>query len=74
MVRYEVISKLNGKFKTLIALGFIPVHINDWKRIYEHYLIERKSHKKMQSYCNTAERFRVNEMTVRRIVDWMETS
>ena len=74
MVRYEVISKLNGNFKILIALGIIPIQISDWKKIYEHYLIERKTLKKMQSYTNTSERFSVSEMTVRRIVDWMETS
>lgn len=74
MVRFEVLKSLNGNFDVLIALGIIPVQISNWLSIYKHYLKEFENHGKMQSYCNTSERFRCSESTVRRVVDWMESN
>ena len=73
MVRFEVLQNLNGKFDVLIGLGVIPIQISNWMSIYKHYLKERENHGKMQSYCNTSERFRCSENTVRNTVKWMES-
>lgn len=74
MVRYEMLKSLNGQFHALIAMGIIPIQISTWISIYNHYLKEIKTNGKMQSYCNTSERFRCSEKTVMRVVGWMESN
>jgi hypothetical protein len=70
--RYQTIKSLNVNFNVLIGLGIVPIHIYDWIHIYEYYLIERKSEKKMQSYENTAENFKISTWQVMNVVKWME--
>ena len=73
--RYETLKKTEN-FKTLIALGVIPITTFDWLTIYEWYLNERKLNTKMQSYQNTADSRKpaVSEKHVRNIVKWMESN
>jgi hypothetical protein len=70
--RYEIIKDLNGNFKTLVSLGIVPIQIHDWVNIYEFFLIERKTEKKMQSYENTAENFKISTRQVMNVIRWME--
>jgi hypothetical protein len=70
--RYEIIKALNGNFKTLVSLGIVPIQIHDWVNIYEFFLIERKTEKKMQSYENTAENFKISTRQVMNVIRWME--
>ncbi len=71
--RYETIKQTTN-FKTLIALGVVPINIFDWVIIYEYYLSEREKYKKMQSYSNTAENYKISERQVMNVVCWMECS
>lgn len=71
VTRYNVLKQIPN-FNLLISLGIMPMSIVDWIVMYEYYLDEKKIHKKMQSYSNTAENYKVNETTIRRIVCWME--
>lgn len=70
--RYEVLKSLK-EFNLLISLGIIPINIVDWIVMYEYYIEERKVNKKMQSYSNTAENYKVHEQTIMNVVSWMET-
>lgn len=70
--RYETIKALDN-FKLLISLGIVPITIMDWLVIYEYYLEERKTNKKMQSYSNTAENYRMSESQIINVVYWMES-
>ena len=72
MNRYGNIKALNN-LNLLVSLGIISITVIDWIVLYEYYLDERKSNGKMQSYCNTAENYKVNETTIRRIASWMES-
>jgi len=69
--RYQTIKALDN-FKVLIALGIVPINIMDWIVIYEYYLSEREINKKMQSYSNTADNYRLSERQVMNVVSWME--
>ena len=69
--RYETLKKATN-ITTLISIGVIPITIIDWIVIYEYYLDERKSQKKMQSYSNTAENYKLSERQVMNIACWME--
>jgi hypothetical protein len=70
--RYQTIKQLNGNFNVLVGLGIIPIQIHDWINIYEFFLIERKTEKKMQSYENTAENFKISTRHVMNVIRWME--
>jgi len=69
--RYQTLKELTN-FKELISFGIIPMNIFDWVIIYEYYLSERTTNKKMQSYCNTAENYKISERQVMNVVLWME--
>lgn len=69
--RYETLKSLEN-FNKLIALGILSIHLFDWIVIYEYYLIERQTNKKLQSYSNTAEQYKIGERHVMRVVSWME--
>ena len=71
MSRYNVLKKLDN-FNLLISLGVIPINILDWIVIYEYYLSEREYCKKMQSYSNAAENYKISEKHTLYIVSWME--
>jgi hypothetical protein len=53
-------------------MGILSIHLFDWIVIYEYYLIERQTNKKLQSYSNTAEQYKIGERHVMRVVSWME--
>ena len=69
--RYEILKGIEN-FDTLISRGIISIIIVDWIVIYEYYLSERLTEKKMQSYENTAEKYNISEKQVRNVVNWME--
>jgi len=69
--RYQTLKQLSN-FKELISFGIIPMNIFDWVIIYEYYLSERLINKKMQSYSNTAENYKISERQVMNVVCWME--
>lgn len=69
-MRYNILKEI--ELTKLVARGIVPIHLMDWLVIYEYYLDERKTLGKMQSYSNTAENYKVDETTVRRLVYWME--
>jgi len=71
--RYEVIKSISN-INRLYLLGILQIHLMDWVVIYEYYLIERQTNKKLQSYTNTAENYRLSERHIMNIVSWMETS
>ena len=73
MVRYNTLKQIEN-FTRLIQLGIIPIVIMDWIVIYEYYKIERETLGKMQSYCNTADNYRMSEKHIMSIVKWMETN
>ena len=70
--RYQTIKALDN-FNLLISLGIVPITIMDWIVIYEFYLEERKTNKKMHSYSNTAENYRMSESQIINVVYWMES-
>jgi hypothetical protein len=69
--RYETLKSIQN-INRLYLLGILQMHIMDWVVIYEYYLIERQTNKKLQSYSNTAENYRLSERHVMNIVFWME--
>ncbi len=69
--RYTTLKSIPN-LNALIAFGIIPMHIFDWLIIYEYYLIERKTNKKLQSYTNTSENYKKSERQVMNVVFWME--
>jgi hypothetical protein len=71
--RYQTI-KLIPNLNKLISLGIIPINVLDWIVIYEYYLSERSSLGKMQSYCNTAENYKLSERQIMNVVSWMESN
>jgi hypothetical protein len=71
--RYQTI-KLIDNINTLVAMGIISIIVLDWIVIYEYYLIERKTLGKMQSYCNTAENYKLSERQIMNVVAWMESN
>lgn len=70
-MRYNILKEI--ELTKLVARGIVSIHLMDWLVIYEYYLDERKTLGKMQSYSNTAENYKVDETTVRRLVYWMES-
>ena len=73
MNRYEIICKLDKDFLILINKGLLPVHFLGWKTIYETYLIEMESNKKMVTYLYLAEFYNLSETQIRNIVRFMST-
>lgn len=71
--RYQTIKAL-ANFNLLISLGIVPINIMDWIVIYEYYLSERETQKKMQAYSNTAENYKLKERQVMNVVSWMQGS
>lgn len=69
--RYQILKSLEN-FNKLISMGILSIHLFDWIVIYEYYLIERQTNKKLQSYSNTAEQYKIGERHVMRVVSWME--
>ena len=70
--RYNTIKLLGKDFYSLVALGIIPIQIHDWINIYEAFIIERKTEKKMQSYSNVSEHFKLSVRHVINVIKWME--
>lgn len=69
--RYETIKSISN-INRLYLLGILQIHLMDWVVIYEYYLIERQTNKKLQSYTNTAENYRLSDRHIMNIVSWME--
>lgn len=81
LTRYEHITGLGDVFLKLIAQGFIPTHILDWKVYYEAYLTEaetlKKQHgrsKKTRAAGNVADTYKISERCMFSIIAFMEGS
>ena len=72
--RHEIICEMGASFIAQVKYGFIPVHIMDWKVIYEFYLECRSKHKKTESIMLACDRFDLCQTTGFQIVKWMETN
>ncbi|KGO88092.1 hypothetical protein Q765_03290 [Flavobacterium rivuli WB 3.3-2 = DSM 21788] len=73
MTRYEKITSLNDEFLSLIQVGFIPLHLLDWKVYYEAYLQEIKKSKTSEAINMIAANYDVSRRQVQRIVAYMES-
>ena len=71
--RFELIKSLEDdpKFYALLNKGFISLAVLDKKCFYERFLLELKNNKKAQAIANTAEEYKVSEMTIRRAITFM---
>lgn len=71
---YQFIKRIENTmdFTILLKKGLIPISLLSKKVYFEYYKKERLSNKIMQSITNTADEFRVAEMTVRRAIKTME--
>lgn len=63
-------------YSELVKIGFFSININYWKEIYNYYNIRmivnsEFKNTKERSYEETAEKFGVHEMTIKRAVDLM---
>jgi len=73
MNNYDFINKIGTEtFIQLVQRGLIPIHIMDYKSIYETYLNEMLRHKKSISILYCAEHYNVHENTIRNIIKFME--
>lgn len=70
---YEFIKNLDKEtYLSLIKRGFIPIHIMDWLLIYEHFLKEKKNHKKSVAITFCQDEFNVSERQIYKIIEKME--
>lgn len=86
MNREEYIAKLKESkgfvsdcslYSELVKIGFFSININFWKEIYNYYNIrlvvnDEFKNTKERSYEESAEKFGVCEMTIKRAVDYMK--
>ncbi|MFP9114922.1 hypothetical protein ACLI1A_13380 [Flavobacterium sp. RHBU_3] len=79
LTRYESITALGDNFLKLIAQGFIPTHILDWKVYYEAYLTEAEALKKQygrtkktRAAGNVADTYKISERCMFSIIAFME--
>lgn len=83
MVAYELIQKLEqlDYFDQLLKGGIIPMHLIDYKMIYEFYVNELNTLKKIrwvkntkrQAIENTAGEYNISERTVYEIIKKMKS-
>lgn len=81
LTRYERIIHLGDTFLQLIAQGFVPAHILDWKVYYEAYLTEAAvlktrygRSKKTRAAGNVADTYKISERYMFTIIAFMEGS
>lgn len=81
LTRYERIIHLGDTFLQLIAQGFVPAHILDWKVYYEAYLTEATMlktrygrSKKTRAAGNVADTYKISERCMFSIIAFMEGS
>jgi hypothetical protein len=79
LTRYENIIHLGDTFLKLIAQGFVPAHILDWKVYYEAYLTEAGTlkaqygrAKKTRAAGNVADTYKISERCMFSIIAFME--
>lgn len=79
VTRYNSLTALGDTFLQLIAQGFIPTHILDWKVYYEAYLIEAEALKKQfgkpkktRAAGNVADTYKISERCMFSIIAFME--
>lgn len=74
MVNYKVVNDLKekGLYNFLVQRGIISMQVYDKVVIYEFYLEEIKTNKKMQAYENTAHHYNISDRLVMDIVKFME--
>jgi len=72
MSRYETITTLGDEFIKLMSKSLIPVHILDWKVLYEAYLIERTKCKKTEAIEIVCAQYDVSRRQMFYIVEFME--
>ena len=70
--------KESGKLKMFVSAGVIPVKVNYYFDIYNHYLNELDRNRRcnnciMQSIYNTSEEFKTSESSVCRAIKLMQT-
>ena len=73
-ITYEILKRLEGTedFMELLNKGIIPLSVFDKKVYYEFFKKEMKQTKrKAQAIANTAEEYKVSEMTIRRALNFM---
>jgi len=70
--RYEIL-KNTPNLKLLISIGAMPMEIFDWLIYYEAFREENKKLKRMQSYSNVAENYKLSEQHIGNVVRWMES-
>lgn len=79
MTRYEILLSLGDNFVKLIAKGFIPVHVLDWKVYYEAYMTEREKLekecgklKKGEAVSMVAANYDLSKRAVYTVINFME--
>lgn len=75
MTRYETIIELGDTFMQLMAKGFIPVHILDYKVYYEAYLAHRELKCiKSDAVDKVAIHYDISKRKVYHIISFMENT
>ncbi|UAB84346.1 hypothetical protein INR75_19685 [Zunongwangia sp. SCSIO 43204] len=74
MAVYQLLHKLENLpfYNKLFTTGIVPMIWLDYKLIYEFYLEELKSQKKVQAITNTAEEFNLSERSIYSIIRKMK--
>ena len=79
MTRYETLISLGEDFVKLVGKNLIPVHVLDWKILYEAYLKETEYHtkyfkkvRKTHMIQLVAENYDITERTMFNVVSFME--
>ena len=72
VTRYDYILNMNGDLITLVRIGLTPIHLLDWKVIYETYL--RVKQTDTRSFIqDVANEYDITRKTVYNIIKYMET-
>ncbi len=70
--RYQAIKNMELEFHYMMKMGFIPVHILNWKCIYEKYIEKKKTfNKKTDAIKETGIELSVSYKTVERVIKFM---
>jgi predicted SpoU family rRNA methylase len=64
--------KVQNDFEELVRAGLISVHLSVWFDIYSDYLEQLKTNKKRIAILYIADKNKINERTVYKIIDFME--